>query len=78
MRDATILGATGSIGKQAIAFLRLHRDEFRLVTIAVGKDFDGGHHRSVGTIDDIPEINRTAKAFHRSQVRQVRRQDGPR
>jgi 1-deoxy-D-xylulose-5-phosphate reductoisomerase len=43
LRYVTILGATGSIGKQAIAFLRLHRAEFALVNIAVDKDFEGAH-----------------------------------
>lgn len=43
MRSVTILGATGSIGSQAIAFLRLHRDKFTLENIAVGTDFEGAH-----------------------------------
>jgi 1-deoxy-D-xylulose-5-phosphate reductoisomerase len=43
LRYVTILGATGSIGRQAIAFLRLHRDKFTLVNIAVDKDFVGAH-----------------------------------
>lgn len=43
IKDVSILGATGSIGTQALAFLRLHKDKFRLVNIAVGTDFDGAH-----------------------------------
>jgi 1-deoxy-D-xylulose-5-phosphate reductoisomerase len=39
MRSVTILGASGSIGSNAIEFLRLHRDEFRLKNIAVKNDW---------------------------------------
>ncbi len=39
LRSVTILGASGSIGTSALAFLRLHRDEFRLQNIAVNGDW---------------------------------------
>ena len=39
MRSVTILGASGSIGTSALAFLRLHPDEFRLENIAVNTDW---------------------------------------
>ena len=35
----TILGASGSIGTSALAFLRLHPDEFRLQNIAINSDW---------------------------------------
>lgn len=39
MRSVTILGASGSIGKNAIAFVRLHRDKFHLKNIAMNSDW---------------------------------------
>jgi 1-deoxy-D-xylulose-5-phosphate reductoisomerase len=43
MKYVTILGATGSIGRQALAFLRLHRDDFTVVNIAMHRDWEGAH-----------------------------------
>jgi 1-deoxy-D-xylulose-5-phosphate reductoisomerase len=39
MRSVTILGASGSIGRTALAFLRNHRDKFLLRNVAFGKDW---------------------------------------
>ena len=39
MRSVTILGASGSIGTQALVFLRLHRDQFQLQNIALNTDW---------------------------------------
>lgn len=39
MKHLTILGASGSIGSSAVAFLRLHRDKFWLKNIAVKSDW---------------------------------------
>ncbi|MDR5826213.1 1-deoxy-D-xylulose-5-phosphate reductoisomerase [Caballeronia sp. LZ043] len=39
LKDVTILGASGSIGSSAVAFLRLHRDKFSLKNIAVKSDW---------------------------------------
>ncbi len=39
MRSVTVLGASGSIGKNALAVLRLHPDRFRLRHIAVNGDW---------------------------------------
>lgn len=39
MSQVTILGASGSIGQSALAFLRRHRDKFDLANIAVNTDW---------------------------------------
>lgn len=39
MKNVTLLGASGSIGSSAISFLRLHRDRFKLKSIAVRRDW---------------------------------------
>jgi 1-deoxy-D-xylulose-5-phosphate reductoisomerase len=39
VRSVTVLGASGSIGKNAIAVIRLHRDKFHLKNIAVKSDW---------------------------------------
>jgi 1-deoxy-D-xylulose-5-phosphate reductoisomerase len=39
MKTVTILGASGSIGSSALAFLRLHREAFSLESIALGRDW---------------------------------------
>ena len=39
MRSVTILGASGSIGKNGVAIIRLHRDKFHLKNIAVRQDW---------------------------------------
>lgn len=41
MKSIVILGATGSIGMQAVDFLRRHRDKFELVGISVGSNWRG-------------------------------------
>lgn len=43
MKSLTILGASGSIGQNAIAFLRLHRDKFDLSGIAVQNNWQAAH-----------------------------------
>ncbi|MDK9697344.1 MAG: 1-deoxy-D-xylulose-5-phosphate reductoisomerase [Siculibacillus sp.] len=40
MKKITILGASGSIGRSAIAFLRLHRDKFALDAVAFGRGWE--------------------------------------
>ncbi len=59
LRTVTILGASGSVGTQAIEFLRLHRSEFQLENIAVGSDWERASHvcrefscRRVGFADE--------------------------
>jgi 1-deoxy-D-xylulose-5-phosphate reductoisomerase len=41
LKSVVILGATGSIGTQAVEFLRRHRDKFDLVGISVGSNWIG-------------------------------------
>ena len=40
MKKITILGASGSIGRSAIAFLRMHRDKFALDAVAFGSGWE--------------------------------------
>ena len=40
MKKLVLLGASGSIGKQAIAIIREHQDELKLVGVSVGKNID--------------------------------------
>ncbi len=40
MKKITILGASGSIGRSAIAFLRMHRDKFSLDAVGFGSDWE--------------------------------------
>ena len=40
MKKITILGASGSIGRSAIAFLRMHRDKFSLDAVAFGSGWE--------------------------------------
>ena len=39
-RGVAILGSTGSIGTQALDVLSHHRDEYRVVALAAGRDSD--------------------------------------
>ena len=56
MRSVTILGASGSIGTNAVAFIRLHPDKFRLKNIAV-------HHDWRVAVDLCREFGCAAAAF---------------
>ncbi|MEC2176770.1 1-deoxy-D-xylulose-5-phosphate reductoisomerase, partial [Bacillus amyloliquefaciens] len=38
MKNICLLGATGSIGEQTLDVLRMHEDQFRLVSMTFGKN----------------------------------------
>lgn len=64
MRSVVILGATGSIGTNALEIIRQHRDSFRLSGIAVDSDWEGAARIADGFDCDTIAI-RNAEAGER-------------
>lgn len=76
-RRLVVLGATGSIGSQALDVVRAHRDRFRVVGLAAGADAEGLAARAVEfQVADLALADLDAAARLRRLVPTARVRDG--